>query len=375
MNGWTTGGMDQPFTRRSGGTPDVGTGPSAAAMGSYYVYAETSTQYQMDFDLQKSFPAGQELYGIAFQYHMYGATMGSAVLESSADGTSWASLWGQSGNLGDQWNHATVYAGSGQTMLRFVYTSGSSDTGDFALDDIRIGHCLIVGCVASNDCFCDRAIGHCLTVPNADGTACDDGNPQTTNDVCDSGLCRACPGTTDDCEIGGTFDQLIQQCSPTTAKLNGTACDDGNPQSFYDVCRSGQCMGTVTVATDSELQSAVAAGYDIEVIADIALSSTITLNGINIHIWSTKPGRAWFSGGNSRQLFNIVGGSTIKFSGIGFRDGYMEAYYAYTATSVGGGCMKIDGSDVDIMDAAFSNCRAVKKLSCVSTDASGGVQT
>ena len=128
MDGWTTGNMGRSFTRHSGETPRKDTGPSGAAVGNYYMYAETSgattelsaRNYNMNFDLQKTFPAGQELYGIAFQYHMYGATMGSAVLECSANGTSWASLWSQSGNLGDQWNQATVYAGSGQAMLRYT---------------------------------------------------------------------------------------------------------------------------------------------------------------------------------------------------------------------------------------------------------------
>ena len=34
---------------------------------------------------------------------------------------------------------------SGQTMLRFTYTSGASYTGDFALDDIQLGDCLLWG--------------------------------------------------------------------------------------------------------------------------------------------------------------------------------------------------------------------------------------
>ena len=178
LHGWTTGGMDQPFTRLSGSTPSVNTGPSTAAKGSYYVYAETSGCYNMDFDLQKNFVGGQELYGMAFQYHMYGSTMGSAVLESSADGASWVSLWSKSGNMGNQWLQATVYAGSGQTMLRFTYTSGSSYTGDFALDDVQIGDCLTVGCSSSpnNVCMmpggtCDSATGRCTVY--ADGTTCD----------------------------------------------------------------------------------------------------------------------------------------------------------------------------------------------------------
>ena len=121
FDGWTTGGMDQSFTLKSGGTPSSSTGPSSAADGSYYVYAETSGQYGKNFDLEKAFPAGQELYGIAFQYHMYGGTMGSAVLESSVTSTSWASLWSKSGNMGNQWLQATAYAVSGHTMLRYTY--------------------------------------------------------------------------------------------------------------------------------------------------------------------------------------------------------------------------------------------------------------
>ena len=181
FDGWITPTIhgDLPFTLATAGTPSVGTGPSSAAVGTGYIHAETSGQNNQIFDLEKSFPTGQELYGVAFQYHMYGATMGSAVLESSATGTSWASLWSKSGNMGDQWNQATVYAlGSGPTMLRFTYTSGSSYWGDFALDDIQIGDCLTVGCSASpnSDCMvpggtCDPATGRCAAY--ADGTTCE----------------------------------------------------------------------------------------------------------------------------------------------------------------------------------------------------------
>ena len=123
LDGWTTGGMDQSFTTRTGSAVyhSYGTGPSGAAVGSYYAYAFSyAWPYYQKFDLQKTFSAGQELYGIAFQYHMYGYTIGSAVLESSANGTSWAPLWSQSGNKGNQWLQATVYAGDGQTMLRYT---------------------------------------------------------------------------------------------------------------------------------------------------------------------------------------------------------------------------------------------------------------
>ena len=180
-DGWTTGGMDHPFTRKIGSTPTANTGPSGAADGSYYVYTEIFSGFNLNknFDLEKIFPAGQELYGIAFQYHMYGAAMGSAVLETSANGTSWALLWSKSGNMGNQWLQAKEYVGSGQTMLRFTYRFGSSSAGDFALDDIQLGDCLTVGCVASSTgplCIdpsgtCDPATGRCSS--KADGTTCD----------------------------------------------------------------------------------------------------------------------------------------------------------------------------------------------------------
>ena len=123
FDGWSTHVTgDLPFLLGSGSTPSGGTGPSSAAAGTGYVYAETSAPNypNKNFDLEETLPTGQYLYGVAFQYHMYGDTVGTVNLETSADGTSWVSLWAKSGNLGDQWRQATVYAGSGQTMLRYT---------------------------------------------------------------------------------------------------------------------------------------------------------------------------------------------------------------------------------------------------------------
>ena len=138
FDGWTTPLNGLPFTRDASGTPTGSTGPSSGFGGSsYYMYAEASAPNYpyKTFDTQKSFPT--ELYAVAFQYHMYGSHMGSAVLETSVDGASWVSVWSQSGNKGNQWNHASANLGSGTKMLRFTYTSGTGDRGDFALDNIR----------------------------------------------------------------------------------------------------------------------------------------------------------------------------------------------------------------------------------------------
>jgi hypothetical protein len=69
--------------------------------------------------MEKTYP-GQEVYGIKFQYHMYGSTIGSAYLASSADGASWTGLWSKAGDMGDQWLQAVAYAaGPGHNILRF----------------------------------------------------------------------------------------------------------------------------------------------------------------------------------------------------------------------------------------------------------------
>ena len=134
---------DKPFILSTGSTPSFGTGPwSGAAGSSGYVYAETSGNYFQTFDMEKTYPTGQSIYGIKFQYHMFGLTVGTAVLETSDDDIRWKSLWSKSGNNGAQWLNALVYAGDhGGThrMIRFKYTSGADDFGDFALDDIQIG--------------------------------------------------------------------------------------------------------------------------------------------------------------------------------------------------------------------------------------------
>ncbi len=59
-----------------------------------------------------------------------------------------------------------------------------------------------------------------------EGTACDDANPCTRDDVCRSGNCR---GTNDD----------------------NAACDDGDQCSAVDVCRGGSCVGEARVICEA----------------------------------------------------------------------------------------------------------------------------
>ena len=136
FDGWTT----STFLRDASGTYSSSTGPTSAYDGSYYVYAETSSPNYpgVEFSMYRDF--GDGVASVSFQYSMYGRTMGTALLQGSDDGgLTYSTLWSKSGNQGDAWYGGGVSIGSGYPQwLKFVYTSGSSYTGDFALDEVKV---------------------------------------------------------------------------------------------------------------------------------------------------------------------------------------------------------------------------------------------
>lgn len=147
FGGWQQVATDDfDWTRNSGGTSSVNTGPSAAADGSFYAYTESSfPNYPSKQSILVS-PCfnltGQSSPVLGFQYHMYGAAMGKLELEVSDDnGLTWTSLWGVDNDQGNQWLSADVdlsaYEGS-IIQLRYVGTTNTSFTSDMAIDDIII---------------------------------------------------------------------------------------------------------------------------------------------------------------------------------------------------------------------------------------------
>ncbi|MGK0175647.1 MAG: hypothetical protein ACI9AT_002034, partial [Ulvibacter sp.] len=79
----------------------------------------------------------------SFSYHMYGASdMGSIALEASNDdGSSWTSLWSQTGNKGNSWLSANIdlsaYLGE-SVQLRFNRVTGSTWQADIAVDNVSL---------------------------------------------------------------------------------------------------------------------------------------------------------------------------------------------------------------------------------------------
>ena len=147
------------WTVRTGGTPSFNTGPSGAYDGLYYIYTETSGGgsnsdariYVNCVDLSAwTTPA------LTWQYHMFGATMGTLEVNISTDGgLTWTNAWSLSGDQGDQWLLGLIDLstyGSGQIAVEFHMATGTSFTSDAALDMIQFSE-LAVGCT---DPFADN---------------------------------------------------------------------------------------------------------------------------------------------------------------------------------------------------------------------------
>src|SRR5439155_1642132 len=108
-----------------------------------------------------------------------------------------------------------------------------------------------VVCPASDSCHsagtCDPGTGTCSDPPKQIGASCDDGNPCTRTDACESGtyvgtnpVVCAPPNA---CHDAGT-------CSPSTGlctsqpRIDGSPCDDANACTRSDICEAGVCRGS-----------------------------------------------------------------------------------------------------------------------------------
>lgn len=149
LGAWSQSTADDiDWTRNSGTTPSPGTGPSAASDGTFYMYAESSTNNVGFPDMQAilnspcfdltAAPAAT----VRFDYHMFGTDMGTVSLEVSNDnGVSWTSIWSQAGNQGNSWFTQNVdisaYIGT-SVLLRFNGTTGTDFRSDFAIDNVSL---------------------------------------------------------------------------------------------------------------------------------------------------------------------------------------------------------------------------------------------
>ena len=198
LGAWTQSAADDiNWTINANGTPSGNTGPSSAAQGSYYVFVEASSPNYPSkrailnspcFDL-----SGKTSAAFSFKYHMYGATdMGTIDLEASTNnGSTWTSIWNESGNKGNTWLTATVdltsYVG-GSVQLRFNRNVGSTWQADIAIDDVSLttsgggtgGNCN-VGNVTLSITFDNYPEETGWTLKNGSGTTIDSATYSNSN--------------------------------------------------------------------------------------------------------------------------------------------------------------------------------------------------
>lgn len=153
---------DGDWRADTAGTPSIGTGPGATLTTSgvgvgkdynpgttdgIYLYTEATNATSCsgseiiiespDFDLT----ATNKYYRIKFNYHMYGAAMGSLHVDLN-DGSGWVNdLWTQYGEKGSDWIEAIVnlanYAGD-TIKVRLRAIMGVSFTSDCAIDNFKV---------------------------------------------------------------------------------------------------------------------------------------------------------------------------------------------------------------------------------------------
>ena len=154
-------GDDFEWALRSGSTPSRNTGPSGdhTSGSGFYLYTEASSPNYPNktalmegpcFELDSA--SGAEL---TFWYHMFGE-IGTLSVEVSEDCTNWTTVWSRSGNQGNLWLEAIVdlsaYVGS-TISIRFRGVTGSSWSGDMAIDDISVDVLAATDYAAFFECF------------------------------------------------------------------------------------------------------------------------------------------------------------------------------------------------------------------------------
>lgn len=119
---------DSGFEVRSGSTQITLTGPTEDYSGSgYYTYTKAYTNYvnaasNGGFKLQLDFGYSFTGIGVSFYYHMYGYQLGTLRVRTSIDGTTFSTVWEQTGDRGINatWEYAYVSLANNPVSIRFV---------------------------------------------------------------------------------------------------------------------------------------------------------------------------------------------------------------------------------------------------------------
>ncbi|XP_048579095.1 uncharacterized protein LOC5509856 isoform X2 [Nematostella vectensis] len=146
MCGWQSStGNSFSWTRRGGGTPSLGTGPSKdhTTGSGHYVYTEASGSSYGDRATLRGFFYGTSYSTrcLGFWYNMYGSGMGILLVKIDD-----VTRWRQSGDQDNRWLYQEVQFnifGNGTFQVDFEAFRGHDQFSDIAIDDITfaVGSC------------------------------------------------------------------------------------------------------------------------------------------------------------------------------------------------------------------------------------------
>ena len=225
-------------------SPTANTGPSGPNEGAMYTFVESSDLGPDNFNNRAvigspcfNIPIGEEAI-MTFDYHMDGNNMGTlSVTASDNDGSSWTTLWSQSGDKGASWLNATIdlstYAGS-TVKLRFDATTGNGELSDMAIDDVQIvlasPYCTSSGTTSSNRGITNVTLN---TINNSDGPTKDVGYENFT-------------AISTDLEQGSNHDLSVSVNTVTNTTMYTKAWIDWNNDFDFDDAGEEYDLGTAT---------------------------------------------------------------------------------------------------------------------------------
>tara|TARA_R110002072_G_scaffold14272_2_gene59344 strand:- start:38973 stop:42053 length:3081 start_codon:yes stop_codon:yes gene_type:complete len=150
--------VNSSWIRSRFASPSTGTGPSGPNQGTLYTFVEASNINGQGTSPRDAFIGSpcftipsNSTASITFDYHMFGSDMGTLSLKASSNGgSSWTTLWSETGNQGNSWFNdefvdISSYAGS-TVKFRFEARLGNGFESDMALDDIQIDVQPILAC-------------------------------------------------------------------------------------------------------------------------------------------------------------------------------------------------------------------------------------
>ncbi|SVC00565.1 uncharacterized protein METZ01_LOCUS253419, partial [marine metagenome] len=312
--------------------------------GDFYLYCETSGQSLKVANLISSCVDLNNFInpGFVFGYHMYGATMGVFNVDVSADGgTTWTTEFTKSGDQGTDWKEGIIvlnnsYAGQ-IIQVRMNYTSGSSFTGDCAIDFLRFMESPVAGCMDATACNYNSAAtiddGSCyhltiattatnvLCAADSNGTATVSANTSNvtylwSNGQTSSTISGLAPGTYN-CTVIDTFGctaiDSVTINSPLPISLSAVVVDDtsGTSSGHITLTPSGgvPCATYVQLGTGTNISGAFSLSGAIFYTYYMDHKSAITyqaseLSALGLQVGQTLTSIAWEVVSASGQVMN-----------------------------------------------------------------------